>query len=49
MRLSAPETARGGADHATAEHLEIVKTAETSHLVLILYYRTSSPLWLLNL
>lgn len=29
---------QAGADRATAEHLAIVKTAETSQLVLILYY-----------
>lgn len=47
--LSAAETTQAGADHATAEHLAIVRTAETSQLVLILYYRASSPLWLLDL
>lgn len=46
--LSAAETTQAGEDHATAEHLVIVKTAETSQLVLILHYRPSFPLWLLN-
>lgn len=46
---SAAETTQAGADHATAEHLAVIKTAETTESVLMLYYRASSPLWLLNL
>ena len=42
--LGAAETTQAGADHATAEHLAIVKTAETSQLVLILHYRAFFPL-----
>lgn len=42
--LDATETTRAGADHSTAEHLAIVKTAEASPLVLILHYRAYFPL-----
>lgn len=44
QHLGATETTQAGADHTTAEHLAIVKTAETSQLVLILHYRAYFPL-----
>lgn len=42
--LGATETTWAGADLTTAEHLAIVKTAETSQFVLILHYRAYFPL-----
>lgn len=44
VHLGATEITQAGADHATAEHLAIVKTAETSQLVLILHYIAFFPL-----
>lgn len=41
---SAAEKTEAGEDHATTEHLVIVKTAETSQVMLVLHYRPSFPL-----